>query len=132
MLVFLLLALLINLVFPHFYPDILLGTATFSAVIFPFAVIGAFLTGLVDGKLRFKSLKPPLLRKKMRYSIVMFIASVFTPFIAWGGIMELGDKLLLSLCGSVALGCAIVLGHTGKRLMNIGMGGAVWIWGRKI
>jgi hypothetical protein len=132
LLVFLLQALLLNLIFPDFYPEVLLGTATFCAAIFPFAVFGAFLTGLVDGKLRFKSLKPPILRKKIIYSIVLFAASLFTPFIAWGGIVGMNDKLWLMVSGSIALFCAIVLGHAGKRLMNIGMGGAVFIWGWKI
>lgn len=132
LLVFLLQALLLNIIFPNFYPEVLLGTATFCAVVFPFTVLGAFLTGLVDGKLRFKSLKPPILKKKIIYSVVMFVASLFTPFIAWGGIQNLSDKLWLLVCGSIALYCAIVLGHAGKRLMNIGMGGAVKIWGWKI
>jgi hypothetical protein len=132
MLVFLLQALILNLIFPNFYPEVLLGTATFTAVVFPFAVIGAFLTGIIDGKLRFKSLSPPILKKKIIYSSIMFVASVFTPFLAWGGIQDMNTKLLLLLSGSIAIFCAIVLGHAGKRLMNIGMGGAVFIWGRKI
>lgn len=132
LLVFLLQALLINIIFPYFYPEVLLGTATFCSVIFPFAVFGAFLTGLFDGKLRFKSLKPPILKKKVIYSIILFATSIFTPFIAWGGIHDFNTKLWLLVCGSIALFCAIVLGHAGKRLMNIGMGGAVFIWGYKI
>jgi len=132
LLVFLLQALLINILLPNFYPEVLLGTATFSAVLFPITVLGALLTGLVDGKLRFKSVKPPILRKKIIYSSVLLFASIFTPMIAWDGIQVLSDKLWLLVCGSVALYCAIVLGHAGKRLMNIGMGGAVWIWGWKI
>ncbi|MCB0805187.1 MAG: hypothetical protein KDC05_05265 [Bacteroidales bacterium] len=131
-LVFLLQALLINIFFPDFYPEVLLGTATFSAVLFPVTVLGAFLSGVIDGKLRFKSLKPPILKKKIIYSSVMLVASVFTPFVAWGGVLDLYDKLWLLVCGSVALFCAIVLGHAGKRLMNIGMGGAVFIWRWKI
>ena len=132
LLVFLLQALLLNVIFPDFYPEVLLGTATFCAVIFPFAVFGAFLTGLVDGKLRFKSLKPPILKKKIIYSSVLFATSIFTPIIAWGGIPDINSKLWLLVCGSSALACAIVLGHAGKRLMNIGMGGAVFVWGWKI
>jgi hypothetical protein len=132
MLVFLLQALILNLFFPNFYPDVLLGTAKFTAVIFPFAVLGAYVTGLVDGKLRFKSVTTPILIKKIVYSSIMFVASVFTPFLVWNGIENLNNKLILLVCGSIALVCAIVLGHAGKRLMNIGMGGAVKIWGWKI
>jgi len=132
MLVFLLQALLLNLFFPNFYPDVLLGTATFSAVVFPFAVLGAFVSGLIDGKLRFKSITTPILIKKIIYSVIMFAVSVVIPFIVWNGIHHLSTKLWLLVCGSIALFCAIMLGHAGKRLMNIGMGGAVKIWGWKI
>jgi rubredoxin len=131
-LVFLLLALLLNLFFPHFYPQVLLGTATFTAVVFPFAVFGAFLSGLIDGKLRFKSVTTPVLTKKIIFSSVMFAASIFTPFLVSGGIEPIRSRLLLLACGAIALACAIVLGHAGKRLMNIGMGGDVKIWGWKI
>ena len=132
LLVFLLQALLLNLVFPDFYPEVLLGTATFSAVLFPVTVLGAYLTGLVDRKLRFKSVTTPILVKKIVYSSILFLASLFTPFLAWGGVETLNSKLWLLVCCSVALYCAIELGHAGKRLMNIGMGGAVKVWGWKI
>ena len=132
LLVFLLQALLLNFMFPQFYPEVLISTAIFTAVLFPFTVLGAFLSGLIDGKLRFKSVTTPILKKKIIYSSVMFAASLFTPFIAWGGIYDLSARLWLLVCGSVALFCAIMLGHAGKRLMNIGMGGAVKIWGWKV
>ena len=125
-------ALLLNFLFPNFYPEVLLGTATFTAVVFPFAVFGAFLSGLVDGQLRFKSVTTPILKKKIIYSSIMFVASIFTPIIVSGGIDPLRSRLLLLVCGAIALTCAIFLGHAGKRLMNIGMGGAVKIWGWKI
>lgn len=132
MLVFMLQALILNLLFPHFFPEVLLGTARFSAAVFPFAVFAAFLTGLVDGKLRFKSVITPVLKKKIIYSTILFIASVFTPIIVWNGLEDFRTKILLLATGVVAIICAFVLGHAGKKLMNIGMGGAVKIWGWKI
>lgn len=132
LLVFLLQALVINLIFPNFFPEVLLGAARFAGAIFPFTVVAAFISGLVDGKLRFKSVTTPILKKKIIYSVIMTIASVFTPFLVWTDIDNLPSKIMLMVCGSIALFCGIVLGHAGKRLMNIGMGGAVKIWGRKI
>jgi rubredoxin len=131
-LVFLLQALLLNLIFPNFVPEVLLGTARFTAAIFPFVVFAAFLSGLIDGKLRFKSVTTPILKKKIIYSSIMFVASIFTPFLAWNGIDETNTKVLLLIAGTIAIICGIVLGHAGKGLMNIGMGGAVKIWGYKI
>ncbi|MCF8296232.1 MAG: hypothetical protein K9J13_01690 [Saprospiraceae bacterium] len=132
LLVFLLQAIIINLVFPKFYPNVFLGTAHFAAVLFPFVVFAAFLSGLIDGKLRFKSVTTPVLKKKIIYSSILFIASLFTPFIVWNGIGELKTKILLLICGTIAIVFAVLLGHAGKRLMNIGMGGALKIWGWKI
>lgn len=132
MLIFLIQALLLNLFLPNFFPEVMIGTARFSAFLFPLAVLGAFATGVADGMLRFKSISTPILKKKMIYSTIMFIASIFTPIIAWNGIDDLKTKILLVLVGGIALFCAIILGHAGKRLMNIGMGGALKILGFKI
>lgn len=132
MLVLSLLALIINLLNPYFHPEVLLGAAQYAAVIFPFAVLAAFFTGLLDGKIRFKSIRPPVLKKKIIYGTIMLVASVFTPILALNNINELRTKLLLMLAGGVALFCGMVLGHAGKKLMNIGLGGGMKIWGRKI
>jgi len=131
-LVFTLLAIVLNLLLPNFFPEVLMGATIYSAVIFPFVVFAAFITGLVDGKIRFKSVTTPILKKKIIYSIIMLVASVFTPILALKGIEDTKTKLLLLFCCVVALIASIVLGHAGKRLMNIGMGGAIKIWGWKI
>lgn len=132
MLIFLIQALLLNLIFPNFFPEVLIGTVRFTAFLFPLAVLGAFLSGVADGMLRFKSITTPILKKKMLYSIIMFTASVFTPIIAWNGVDDFKTKILLVAVSAIALYCAIILGHAGKRLMNIGMGGAMKLWGWKI
>lgn len=132
MLIFLVQALIINIIFPNFFPDVMLGTVRFTAFLFPLAVLGAFVSGLADGMLRFKTVKAPILKKKIIYSSIMLIASIFTPIIAWDGVENFQTKALLLIAGFIALFCAIVLGHAGKRLMNIGMGGAMKLWGWKI
>jgi uncharacterized membrane protein/rubredoxin len=132
MLVLSLLALIINLANPYFHPEVLLGAAQYAAVIFPFAVLAAFFSGLLDGKIRFKSVRTPVLKKKIIYGTIMLVASVFTPILALNNIDDLKTKLLLMLAGGVALICGMVLGHAGKKLMNIGLGGGMKIWGRKI
>lgn len=131
-LVFSLLALILNLMLPNFYPEVLIGAVIYTAVVFPFTVFAGFISGLVDGKMRFKTVTAPILKKKIIYSSIMFIASLFTPFLALNGIEHIKTKLLLLLCGTIALVCGIALGHAGKRLMNIGMRGYVKIWGWKI
>lgn len=132
MLVLSMMALIINLVKPEFHAEVLLGAARYAAVIFPFAVFVAFISGLLDGLVRFKSVATPVLKKKIVYGIIMLAASVFSPILVWNGIDDLRTKLLLLLTGGIALICAIVLGHAGKKLMNIGMGGAMRIWGWKL
>lgn len=132
MLIILIQALLINLIFPHLIPEVFIGTSRFTAFVFPFAVFGAFVSGLVDGKLRFKSVTTPVLKMKIIYSSILFLVSLFTPYFAWVGIEEMSSKLWLLGLGTVALVCAVILGHAGKRLMNIGMGGAMKVWGFKL
>lgn len=132
MLVLSLLALILNLVNPFFHPEVLLGAAQYAALIFPFAVLAAFISGLLDGKIRFKSVRTPVLKKKIIFGVIMLVASVFTPILALNNIDEMKTKLLLMLAGSVALLCGMVLGHAGKKLMNIGLGGGMKLWGMKL
>lgn len=131
-LVFSLLALILNLIFPDFVPEVMLGAVRYAGVVFPFVVLATFLTGLLDGKIRFKSTKTPVLKKKIILSSVMFAVSIFTPILVWNGVEDLSTKILLLVIGTIALYCGIVLGHEGEKLMSIGLGGVLKIGRWKI
>jgi len=101
--------------FPNYHDEELFIVVTFLITLLPFALILAFLTGIIDGITRFKSLKPPLLKEKIIYSTLLLITSVVLRFAA------LQDKSLIILLfvSVISLGFAVVLGLIGKRLLNV-------------
>lgn len=101
--------------FPDFHTDQLKVVVNFLITLLPFALVLAFITGIIDGITRFKSLKPPLLRNKIIYSLLLLITSVVLLFVA----VQLKPLLVLLLLSLVALIFAVVLGLIGKRLLNV-------------
>lgn len=114
--VFLIPALLIfTKLFPDFRPEIFSNTLTFSLYAFPPTLALAVATGIIDGLFRFKTLTPPLLKRKIVFSICIS-ALAATLFFVEGTEENYLITLLLSL------GClyfAIRLGLLGKKLLNV-------------
>jgi len=109
-----LLAILIH-VFPGIYPEILKNVFIFSVVVFPFTLVLAIITGVVDGLTRFKTLKTPLLRVKIIFSIIILILSVFLLFVG----RNENNYILTLLLSFLCLGAGIQLGLWGKKLINV-------------
>ena len=106
-----------HLLFPNFIPQILSPVIDFSIVVFPITLFGAFLSGILDGLTRFKTLDTPLLKSKIYYgaaililSIAMLLSFIFMP------VKYTYIDLVLSL---IALFCAVKLGMMGKELLNV-------------
>ena len=81
----------------------------------PFTVVGAFVAGLVDGKIRFRKVKTPLLVKKMVLGVIFFVLSsgVF--------VCVLSQPLPLAMIAglsAIAMACASILGVWGVSLLN--------------
>ena len=51
----------------------------------PFFIILSFLTGLLDGKIRFRKLTTPFLKKKIIIGLIFFIISIALAFVAFSG-----------------------------------------------
>jgi hypothetical protein len=105
---------IITKVLPNVRPDLFANVLEFSRYAFPPTLVVAVATGVIDGLFRFKTLTPPLLRKKIIYStcIAILAASMFFASIDGFGIVA----FLLSL------GClffAVRLGLLGKKLLNV-------------
>ncbi len=101
--------------FKNFQPEILKSVLIFSVFVFPFTIVLAIGTGIVDGLTRFKTLATPLLYRKIFASLVILVLSVATFFIApyeHYGVFT----VLLSL---VSLATGIQLGLWGKKLINV-------------
>lgn len=108
------LLMIISGIFPGFRNDIFSNTLVFSMYSFPFTLIAAIITGIVDGLYRFKSLTPPLLRLKIIFSSAIMVAAAVMFF---SFVNEIGWlALIMSI---VCLFFAIRLGLLGKKLLNV-------------
>lgn len=108
------LAILKNL-FPGFQQDMINHVLIFSVFIFPFTLVFAIITGIIDGLTRFKTLKTPLLRVKIIFSFIILALSIAMFFI---GPKE--DYYWITIILSVlALGSGVQLGLWGKKLINV-------------
>lgn len=92
---------------------------TVLALVQPFVVIGAFLTGLIDGKTRFRKVTTPMLRIKIVMGTALFMLSVAGFVVALRGLGVGGVEHLLfvalNFCGTI---CIALLGKVGAGLMN--------------
>ena len=109
--------MILHLLFPCFFPEVLNGVIDFSIVVFPLTLILSFASGILDGLTRFKTLETPLLKGKIYYGIGIFVVSVLMLL----SLLFLPTKysyidLGLSI---VALYFAVKLGMMGKKLINV-------------
>lgn len=101
--------------YKQFQPEILRSVLTFAVFIFPFTLVLAIITGIIDGLTRFKTLATPILRVKIIFSIIILILSVSLFFVA-----QKQNLYPLSIVLSIlSLGAGFQLGLWGKKLINV-------------
>ena len=115
--------MLINIVFPHFKSSEILSFTTFLSVLLPLSVFGAFVSGVIDAKIRFKKLTPSALRKKIYLGSVMLLSSIAVPIFFLLFEKTLVIKLIIVFNSLVTLGIATILALLGKKLMYAEMPG---------
>lgn len=109
-----LLAVITNL-FKQFQPEILNDVLSFSVFVFPFTLILAIITGVIDGLTRFKTLATPILRVKIIFSLIILSLSIALFFVA-----PVKNMYILTIVLSIlALGAGFQLGLWGKKLINV-------------
>jgi rubredoxin len=109
-----LLAIVTNL-FKQFQPEMLKNVLAFSVFVFPFTLIMAIITGVIDGLTRFKTLATPILRVKIIFSLIILMLSVALFFIA-----PRENLYILTIVLSIlSLGAGFQLGLWGKKLINV-------------
>nr|WP_320132380.1 rubrerythrin [uncultured Holophaga sp.] len=92
--------------------------AKWSVLILPIGAIGAFCSGLLDGKVRFKKLSPPLLAMKIRVGIsFMILCFADTAAYLILGFHGIGTWIMV-VVSIIATACAIFLGRTGARMFS--------------
>ena len=109
--------MIFHLIFPHFFPEVLHPVITFSVFVFPLTLILSFLSGLLDGLTRFKTLHTPLLKSKIIYGVIIFVLSVL--MLVHTILRPLDYGTIMILLGLASLGCAVRLGLMGKELINV-------------
>jgi hypothetical protein len=100
---------------PGLYPEMLSNVLTFSVVLFPFTLVLAIITGVVDGLTRFKTLKTPLLRVKILFSFIILTLSIALFF----NYNNQGNNIFTTILSVLCLGCGVQLGLWGKKLINV-------------
>jgi hypothetical protein len=107
--------IIITGLYKQFQPEILRSVLTFAVFIFPFTLVLAIITGIIDGLTRFKTLATPILRVKIIFSIIILVLSVSLFFIA-----PKQNLYPLSIVLSIlSLGAGFQLGLWGKKLINV-------------
>jgi uncharacterized membrane protein len=107
------------LIFPTVIADAMTLVLQVFAGVLPLAVIASFVSGLVDGKVRFRRTSTPLLRRKQLMGAVFFVAAAAAAIVS---IVVGSGALWARLVDVVALGVgfvmAVLLGRIGKGLLT--------------
>ena len=94
------------------------GVLDFFVLALPFVVALTAFAGVIDGKMRYKKLNTPYLRRKIYYGISMVVCSILVLLFHLtsqnGTITAL--FVLESVFAFLNLGCAMLLGNIGKEL----------------
>ncbi|MHA1667853.1 MAG: rubredoxin-like domain-containing protein [Candidatus Heimdallarchaeaceae archaeon] len=83
----------------------------------PFVILAAGLSGLFDGKVRFKSYKPPLLRRKIFLASITLFISVFISVLVYIVEMQSLQMLWLVVLSLLLVINVLLLGLTGGNLI---------------
>jgi uncharacterized membrane protein/rubredoxin len=117
------LTLLLLSFFAFFVPQAILETLSSTikvlSALLPFFAIPAIATGLIDGKLRFRKVTTPLLKKKIALSLIFFITSVALAALALSGqLLTSPTHIIYFLLTIIASLCGALLGFIGGRLLD--------------
>jgi hypothetical protein len=85
--------------------------------IFPFAVAGGIVTGMIDGRIRFRRLVTPILRAKMAIGAVALGLSMGIFFLSRDFSFAASSPLALIVLSLCAMGCGVTLAKLGASLV---------------
>jgi uncharacterized membrane protein len=93
------------------------STVAVLGTVLPFVVLGAIATGLLDGKVRFKKVTTPALKKKIGLgSAFLVLSAVITVLTLAGGVETTGRLVAVLLLSAGCLVCGTFLGLIGAKL----------------
>ncbi len=109
------LLIIFQMIFPDFYTTVVTSVINFSIFVLPLTLVLSFISGLLDGVTRFKTLRTPLLKSKIIFSSMVLVLG----FGMWGTVLS-GQSIWVTLIVSIlALACAVKLGLLGKHLIDV-------------
>ena len=114
------LLIVFHLIFPDFKGSIVNPVINFSIFMLPLSLVLSFISGVIDGITRFKTIKTPLLRSKIIFSTLISVLA-FSVWLTSYFNLSIWITLGLSIA---SLGCAVKLGLIGKRLLDVILPGA--------
>jgi hypothetical protein len=97
----------------------LITTFKVLSIILPFMIIGSFVSGIFDAKVRFKKVTAPLLKQKIVVGIVFFACSL--PMGILSVFTAQNTTMLLLISSALSLACFIctaLLGKWGASMIN--------------
>lgn len=92
------------------------ATVKVLSMSFPIFIAAAIISGIYDGKIRFKKLSPPLLRIKIYLGIALCAASLFTAILTQIDTLTAMNKVEIILLSIINLGLCTALGKIGGTL----------------
>jgi hypothetical protein len=101
--------------FGNFQPEIISNVLIFAVFVFPFTLVLAIITGVIDGLTRFKTLATPLLRVKIIFSLIILTLSIIIFFVA----ANEKNYILTIILSILSFGAGVQLGLWGKKLINV-------------
>jgi len=108
---------MVAILFPEFYSAELRAVVCFTAFVLPVSVVGAILSGLIDGKVKFKRLSAPLVVRKIVIGVCLLIISTINATTVFVGGFQDGTRPLVLSLGVASIVCAVLLGTSGKKLI---------------
>lgn len=114
---FLVLLIFFTMIIPSVYRQEIFGTIIILSLALPLAVILTFLTGLFDGKTRFKNVKKPHLQKKIIIGSVFIGVSVFLAIYVLIYRVSPENLVYILIISSICLLCGALLGKIGGTLL---------------
>lgn len=104
---------------PAFLQEMLASTARVLSVLLPFFLVAAIAAGLLDGKIRFRKVTTPLLKKKIILSLIFFLTSVVMAALALKGQFFMApEHLFFTVLAGVIMLCGAFLGLIGGTLLD--------------
>ena len=98
--------------------DDFLTAAKLSILAFPFSVLFGFITGLIDGKIRFNKLTTPLLINKIIAGTLLQVLSIliFALYLANG--FTTTNMFMMIVLSILSAACGVYLGKTGSSMFD--------------